>query len=144
MRAGLARMERVPDERMKDTPGPPEGGTGTVGPPAASEDDSVAGNVELVIAPPLEPSVALTLHRWLKEVVNADIGEITGSWTGDTKLKITIRQPIPLLLMLAGLSVVAEVTEEPHAVDVASQAGTQEVGRERLVPKRFRLVLKAG
>ena len=57
---------------------------------------------------------------------------------------MTIRQPIPLSEMMTGLPVVAEVTEEPYAGDVASQAGTQGAGRERSVPKRFRLVLKAG
>jgi len=104
--------------------------------PTPASEDSVAGGVELVIPPPVEPKGVLKLHLWLKEVANADIARITGTWGGDTVLKATIRRPI-LLSMLAGLAVVAELTEEPYE-------GSEDVrpGGRSTKLRRFRLVLQ--
>ena len=113
--------------------------------PTSAVAEDVEGIVELVIPSLQEPKVVLMLHRWLKDVADADIGEITGSWGDDTVLKVTIRQPIPLYRMLAGLPVVAEVTEESYTENAETQAGApKKIGPWHGLPKRFRIILKTG
>ena len=145
-----AAVRPTTEERSAGAPEPPPDRTdpATVEPiPALG---TVVTDVELVIPPPLEPTAVLKLHQWLTEVANADVGEMVGSWTGDTVIKVTLRRPVPLLRMLAESPDVVEVTEEPYPESTGPAGGVLRspaeilgIGRGRVMPKRIRLVLKA-
>ena len=144
-----AGVEQSPGQLAKEPPEPSQNGTDPVSSPSLAPLDTVVTNVELVIPPPLEPGAILKLHQWLREVARADVGEIAGSWMGDTVMTMTLRQPIPLLRMLAELPDVAEVTEEPYREGTQLTTGVLrstrdmlEIGVGRTLPKRFRLALK--
>ena len=154
-----AETRAIPEERAlveqtisETAPGmvaPPQGATGPSGPTPAAMG-TVVTEVELVLSPPVEPTKLLRLHRWLTEDANMDVGEMTGSWTGDTLIRATIRQPIPLVWMLTELPDVESVTEESYTDSgaavrqvIRSQAEMLWIGGRRTLPKRFRLVLKS-
>ena len=130
---------------------PTQGVAETVSPSPTPALSTVESDVELVISPPMEPGIVLKLHKWLQEFAFADIEEIVGSLTGDTVLRMTIRQPVPLLQMLGELPDVTEVSEEQYTGDSRDlpgvfrrQAEFKSIGAEHHLPRRFRLVLKVG
>ena len=105
---------------------------------------------DLVIPPPLELSIILRLHKWLKEVAEVDVGKIVSSLTGDTVVNVTFHDPTSLGQMLAGLPYVRKVTEEPYATgtetapDVSGKgAAGPWTGDSITEHKRFRLLLKS-
>ena len=100
---------------VKDTTEPTQGVTGPADSSPTPAPDMVVTDVELVLSSPMEPGMVLKLHQWLTGVANVDVGEITGSWTGDTLKRASVRRPLPLLQMLGELPDVVEVTEEPYA-----------------------------
>ncbi|MFC1935696.1 response regulator transcription factor [Chloroflexota bacterium] len=106
---------------------------------------------DLVISHPLEPSKVLQLHRWLKDVAKDEIDRIIPSFGGDTLLAVAHRGSTPLSGMLAGLPMVAEVSEEPctgemgaASEDPPSINELQETDAPPMEYKRLRLVLQAG
>ncbi|MFC1935163.1 response regulator transcription factor [Chloroflexota bacterium] len=115
---------------------------------AAGED--LVSNADLVLSPPLVPTIVLRFHQWLKEVAKGDIGMVTASWGGETVISVDFREPIPLLQMLAELPDVTEVVEEPYTGQKASPLGGLEIPPERAAgvqqraPRQLRLTLKAG
>ena len=116
----------------------------------AEAPDPVIKDVELIISPPAEPWMLLRLHRWLTDVANIDVGEMAGSWTGDTVVRGSIRRPIPFVKMLAEWPAVAEVTEEPYVEDretltmgLKNPMNMLKIGVGRTLPKRFRLTLNS-
>ena len=118
--------------------------------PDSQAPDAIIGDVVLVISPPLEPTLLIRLHSWLKKVVMADVDQTVGSWGEDTQLRSSLRMPMPLLRMLTELPYIAEVTEEPYRggewdVSDAVQrlGGTLSHSSGFTLPKRFRVTLKA-
>ena len=128
--------------------------TGTVQQPAAEVESEVAEpapkstlstipdtpvpSADLVIPPPLEPSTVLRLHKWLKDVAEAEIDWVNASLNGDTVIRITLRQPVPLAKMLDGLSYVAEVAPEIRTSDETTPSDSDSPLH------RYRLVLTKG
>ena len=108
----------------------------------------VTSDVELVISPPLEPSMLMKLHRWLKEIPGVELRETKVSRQEDTVLRVMLTKPIPLIQMLSQLPEVVSVTEEPYTVDRGSifmaLEGPEQfgIGVGHTIPKRLRLVLK--
>ncbi|MEE8442599.1 MAG: response regulator, partial [Dehalococcoidia bacterium] len=116
---------------------------------AASPNDLVR-DVDLVLSPPLEPTVVLGLHQWITEVAKGDIRTIKASWGGETVISVEFRESIPLLRMLADVPHLVDVVEEPYAgagvrpaEDGASPDEPVNTG-PRPPPRQFRLALKAG
>ena len=122
--------------------------------PEASPDSqtpgTVMGEIVLVISPPLEPTILIRLHSWLKEVVMAEVDQTVGSWGKDTLLRSNLRTPMPLVRMLTELPYVAEVAEEPYRggelginAAVRNLGGRVSSASRFTLPKRFRVTLKA-
>jgi len=75
------------------------------------------------------------LHKWLKDVAEAEIDWVNASLNGDTVIRISLRQAVPLAKMLDGLSYVVEVNPE-------LEPGDETVSSDSDSPlHRFRLVL---
>ncbi len=108
--------------------------------PAAVRNAAIV-STDLVISPPVEPSTVLRLHKWLKEVAKAEIERINSSLEGDTVLKVNFRQATSLRQMLAKLTYLAKVTDEPQpSVPEALPGASAKPQPERV---RYRLVLRA-
>ena len=146
-----AVAEQPPGEPAKDTTEPTQWVTGPANTSPTPSPDMVVSDVELMISPPVEPGMVLKLHQWLTGVANVDVGEITGSWTGDTLMRASVRRPLPLLKMLGELPDVVKVTEEPYAMEGSGPSpGVLRspgellgmIDRRRTLTKRFRLVFK--
>ena len=144
-----ALVEQTISELAPGIVAPPQGATEPSGPTPATLGPVVT-EVELIISPPVEPTKLLRLHRWLTVDAKMDVGEMTGSWTGDTLIIATIRQPIPLVRMLSELPDVESVTEESYTDSgaavrqvIRSSAEMLGIGGRRTLSKRFRLVLKS-
>ena len=111
----------------------------------------LVGDVVLVLSAPLEPCRLIKLHRWLREVVRADVGETAGSWSKDTVLKITLRRPTPLLKMLnespdiKDVIIESPIDKNMDEIDNAVHrvGGTMATGAGYTRPNRFRLTLAA-
>ena len=147
---GDVTVQQSTREPAKDAPEPSQYITDPADPMPAATPDTIIKDVELVISPPAEPSMLLRLHQWLTDVANIDVGEIAGSWTGDTVVRGSIRRPIPFVKMLTEWPAVAEVTEEPYVegreglhVGLKNSMNVLKIGGERTLPKRFRLTLKS-
>lgn len=104
-------------------------------------DDGVEREVDIVIAPPLEPRTVLRLQSWLQESAKATITGINPSLISDTVLHLTVGQRVPLVQMLADEDDVEQATEEQAA------EGTEDFERRsagEIVPLRIRVVLRDG
>ena len=100
----------------------------------STTSDTPIPSADLVISSPIEPGTVLRLHKWLKDVAEAEIDWVNASLNGDTVIRITLRQPVPLALMLDGLSYVAEVTPEIQPSDETIPSNTDSpLHRYRLV-----------
>ena len=95
-------------------------------------------DVDLVISPPVAPSFVLGLHKWLTEVVKADVDQVFSSLGADTVLRVNCREATPLPQLLADLPYISEVKEEPYLR--GADATYQENGEVKLRPKRYRIV----
>ena len=110
--------------------------------------DAPLREVELVFSHPAALTKVLELHQWLKEVSNAVINEMAGSPGGDTVLRASLGQPVPLMRLLSELREVASVAEEPYvggshtSRSVSGILGLRsEFGGGRTLPTRLRIVL---
>ena len=104
-------------------------------------DSGLEREVEIVIAPPLEPRAVLRLQSWLQESAKATITGINPSLISDTVLHLTVGQRVPLVQMLADEGDVEQATEEQAA------EGTEAFERQNageIVPLRIRVVLRDG
>ncbi len=96
--------------------------------------DTPVPSANLVISPPIEPGTVLRLHKWLKDVAEAEIDWVNASLNGDTVISVSLRQPVPLAKMLDGLSYVAGVTPEIQPSDEVTLSTTDSpLHRYRLV-----------
>ena len=118
--------------------------------PSDQKSGAIVGDVVLVISPPLEPTLLIRLHSWLKEVVMADVDQTVGSWGEETLLSSSLRTPMPLLRMLTELPYITEVAEEPYrggqwdvSDAVKSLGGRMSPNPGSTLPKRIRVTLKA-
>jgi len=158
------RVQVQPPPRTEETPGQAAGamaGQPTAGPAEPSQEraespasvpeaapDALAKVANLVIPPPLEPRIVLRLHQWLREVAKGEVEKVSGSWGGATTIKVSFRQPVPLVRMLAGLPYLAEVVEEPVAPEKgmspegALAQAKQKAGALGPPSRHLRLVLK--
>ena len=117
-------------------------------PPSSDPDEGAElfeADVELVIAPPVETFALLKLHRWLQEMLQAEVEETSGTWDGGTSLRILLKRPTLLLKMLETVPEVVEAKEE--YLD-AMEGGRRFLKRRKGQPKptlapprRVRLVL---
>lgn len=143
----------VPGE---DSAEPPVDGMEPASSAATTPPDVPMGNFgtpleyELVISPPLDPSILMRLLQWLRKDVEAELAKVTPSWGGgDTVLNVTHRGASPLLSLLGGLPMVSEVMEEPYARETIrlpeelSLEETPEADVPHTVVSRLRLVLQA-
>lgn len=104
-------------------------------------DSGLEREVEIVIAPPLEPRTVLRLQSWLQESAGATITGINPSLISDTVLHLTVEQRVPLVQMPTDQDEVEQVTEEQAA------EGTEAFERRsagEIVPLRIRVVLRDG
>ena len=128
-------VQEIAEERAEAvTEPPPESYETFDAPPGVAYGDLVS-EADVAISPPLEPSLVLQLHQWLREVAKGDVGKITSPLGGTAVVSLAFRDPTPLKKMLAELPYVAEVEEELQSAEA------QEAGRSGI--KRFRLTLKA-
>ena len=143
-----AAAEQIPDQ-----------GAESVGSPTTDAADILDGDVELVIASPVDPVAMVKLYSWLKEIGQAEIGEISASLRSDTVMKMTIGSPIPFRVLMA-TPLVAKVSVETFDTRVSEELaggdsdapqgsgsdreeavqGQPSIGVTR--PRRFRLVLQ--
>lgn len=146
----MAVVDQPVETQHSDDSGPAPPVAESADSPTIPPHDAIMVEVELVISPPVEPTMVVRLHQWLQEVANADINQVFGSWTEDTVVRVTLRQPVPLLRLLKGLPDVAEVTEEPYTetgrTDLGMSAALSDLSPELFAssrpPTRLRLVLK--
>jgi DNA-binding NarL/FixJ family response regulator len=132
--------QRAPQHPERDVPD-----TESASPPQAPGPSAFAGDVEFVVSPPVDTTFVLRLYQWLLGQAFADVNEVAGSWTGDTVVKATFRQPVALSDMFAEVPDVVEVIEEPLPEDsdaVLKSLRPLGLGIKRTVPRRFRIVLK--
>jgi CheY-like chemotaxis protein len=105
--------DSVVSERERPQRADERAGQGETGLPESTVTDAaVEGMVDLVISSAQRPNTVLKLHKWLQEVASADIGEVEGVLGSDVIMKMVIRRPIPLQVMLRDLRFVADVTDE--------------------------------
>ena len=142
-------VEQAAGEPPEDTGAPaPEMAESVVSMPAAVPE-ALVSEANLVLSPPLEPTVVLKLHQWLKEDAKGDVSRITASWGGETVISVEFREPVPLLRMLAELPELAEVVEEPYVEEMVespdglTSQSEQKTGGYRPALKQFRLAFKA-
>ena len=114
---------------------------------SANAGAQYASDVELVIAPPVEADTLLRFCQWLKVAAKAEIQESVGSWQEGTSLKILLRNPLPLLDMLANSPDVVQVWETPPEVQ---EKGHRFLLRRKKAPhslggptRRLQVVLKS-
>ena len=152
--------EPIPAQGAEGTLESLEGGIESAGSPAPGAADSLEGDVELVIAFPVDPVAVMKLYSWLKETGMAEIGGISASLGSETVIKMTIGSPIPLKLLME-TSLVAKVSVETFDTRVSeglaggesdapqgSVSGQEEAVQAQLSiartkPRRFRLVLQS-
>ncbi|MFC1935889.1 response regulator transcription factor [Chloroflexota bacterium] len=91
----------------------PQGAAQQVGAGSTIERESTVAFAQLVISPPVEPSVLLRLHYSLSEIPTAIIESIRRSSSGDMLLNIAFNTPFELMRLLSELPFVAEVSTEP-------------------------------
>lgn len=104
-------------------------------------DSGLGREVEIVIAPPLEPRTVLRLQSWLQESAKATITGINPSLISDTVVHLTVGHLVPLIQMLTDLDDVEQATEEQAA------EGTEAFERQsagEILPLRIRVVLRDG
>ena len=101
------------------------------------ELDTRVSAAELIIAPPLEPSMVLALHQWLMETAEGTIEKVIPSMTGDTVLIVQLNEAIPLWRLMNELPFVSDMTSDPYA-ETAEEMTKRDRSR-----RRFRLSLKA-
>jgi len=112
------------------------------------EDSGTAGSdIELIITPPPEGHLLLSLCRWLEREANAEIEEMKGSAAGPTSLRIFTKHDVPLVEMLGALDEVGSIDVEP---DAGEETNTPRFIKRRRDTRgqapgplqRYRLVLK--
>ena len=128
-------VQEIAEERAEAVTEPPPESYGTFDAPPGVAYGDLVSEADVAISPPLEPSLILQLHQWLREGAKGYIGKITSPLGGTTVVSLAFRDPTPLKKMLADIPYVAEVEEE------LQPAEAQEAGRSSI--KRFRLTLKA-
>ena len=154
-----AAADQIPDQGAEDTLESPGGGIESAGFPATDAADILEGDVELVIASPVDPVAVVKLYGWLKEIGQAEIGEVSASLGSDTVMKMAIGAPIPIRVLME-TPFIARVSIETFDTRVSEKLGGEDsdtpqgsvnehkeaapappdVGRTR--PRRFRLVLQ--
>ena len=112
----------------------PQGAAQQVGAGSTIELEGRLAFAQLVISPPVEPSVLLRLHYSLSEIPTAIIESIRGSSSGDTLVNIAFNTPFELVRMLSELPFVTEVSAEPFPGERRTPLPHQQA--------RIRLVLK--
>ena len=94
-----------------------------------AEAEAAGGaDIELLLTPPPEGHMLLSLCQWLERTAKAEIEEVAGSATGGTSVRIYLKRPVPLADMLTSLEEVESVTPE--------DAPSEEGGGPRFVKRR--------
>lgn len=132
---GKAVQERVSNEVAEIDTLPGKKAPGVNGRQGRSSFLAETLDYDLLIAHPMEPSHALRLHKWLTEEAESEVEAIYPSLGGDTLVLVTYRGNEPLSSRLAGLPMVASMTDEsPEPTDNTDETQTPR--------KRLRLVLQ--
>ena len=127
---GNVPIDQIRHDEAVDTTESNEGETAFEGSSAGSFTDTIEGDVEVVVSPPVEPQDVLGLQTWMNDEASARMSEVTLTRTGDTVIKVNLVTATPFMKILAESPSVAEVTRE-------SSAGPT-------LPHRFRLTLRSG
>ncbi|MDP2744479.1 MAG: hypothetical protein Q8P00_05375, partial [Dehalococcoidia bacterium] len=116
--------DEAPAVTAGEPPGPPlaeqnPGPDGTGMAPALSERDGqdlYAGEVELVVAVPVDLKMLAKLFSFLQTTSEIKIHRISGSWDRDTTVTVAVDKPIPLISIISSRIPGAKATlEQPEA-----------------------------
>lgn len=117
----------------EQNPGPDGTGMGT----ALSERDGqdlYAGEVELVVAVPVDLKMLAKLFSFLQTTAEIKIHRISGSWDRDTTVTVAVDKPIPLISVISSKIPGAKATlEQPEADGLVK--GAKRVRRIKLALK---------
>ena len=84
-------------------------------PGSYGSEQTISGNVEMVITSPVGKGQMLDLYGWVREVAEASITEVIWSRGEDPVVRATLGRPVPFREMLARCPQVTEVTAEPRS-----------------------------
>ena len=100
------------------------------------------GEIELVIAIPVELKMVSKLYNYLQTVPDVKILRTTGSWDRGTTINVVADKPIPLIDTLSNIPDMEVIAEEPKQGSSAKSKSNLRLKREGKEVKRIKLTLK--
>ncbi|MFC1932526.1 hypothetical protein ACFLXU_02705 [Chloroflexota bacterium] len=101
-----------------------------------------AGEVELIIAVPVEPVAVSKLYNHLQTIPEMKILYTRGSWDRGTTITVTIDKPIPLISTISKVPDVKVVPESAPKDDLVKGISNSILGAKRKGLQKIKLTLK--
>ena len=77
-----------------------------------AEQGALVSEVELIVPPPLEPTLVLKLHSLLVQELGGELERVLPTMNRDTVLEVSFASPTPVERMLSGLDIIDNIASE--------------------------------
>ncbi len=126
-----ATPEGIPEQPLKESPATAATASAL---PEQDSQDPYTGEVELVLAGPVDPKMVAKLYNYLQTTPEIKLARTSGSWERGATITVALDKPIPLISVLSSRIPEAQVTPVRPDED-AFVGGKRGVRRIKLAPK---------